>query len=1029
MTLSLTNSLAFLLGFGFAFVPSVGPFAAVLFFLASRWSFRRSDLLWALAALLFGLSLSPHQGLPGFAFGVLQIVGPWLVYRAFGRLRKAVGQPVNTRALSIGLLSGLALVVGLGWLNIGQFDPFTYKTLSQAIVWTSPPALYGHTVLILGAIIAILAQDARYRFLGLGVSALGILVSGSREAAIAWVFITLILILSRQAPSRRSRIAELVLLAFILSVAAGLGPFFGWGRLGFLLDIVPASDTRNLVQGSEIANGDWWDTTWVKLEPGLVTLDGRELTSYTVQKTGSESWRRLQQVIPILSSKVYTLSVWLRPEGEAQPGVQGWGQLGEDRRTFTLTSSLADGRWQASSSGPGRVLDHGVAATDGAWRRVYVTFIYEGAEPVLYWYLGLAPDQRETVGVPASFAGFQLEPGARPTPYRPGPATRGLSLGVARIPFWKSAWAGVQERPLFGWGEGAFPEYYRAAGPDQVKLQAIPAHVHNLFLQTLFERGVVGFAGLLLFILILLGEALRPRNLTLLAVLAAALFINLFDVTLFYGGVLYPLAAVIGWRSSRSTQASAHAETPTNLLLVRLVLAATDFAAAYLALLSAFVVGGFLGFADDPTSLTPASSVFYALLLWPVMAWREGLYPGYGITESQELRKQVVAVTYAGGILAVGTLLFSAELTLPPSVLLPMVLLSIILAPVGRALSKRLLHRLGLWGRSVIILGAGVVGRRVASALTKTPLDGLRPVAFFDDDPAKIGQRLADLPVRGTLEEAAPFAVREGIQHAIVAVSRASPELLTSILRTKGRAFSQVQFVPNLAGLPVFGVSVSSLDKLLALEVPNELASPLNRTVKRVFDLLAVTLGGVLISPFLALLALAVYLDDPGPIFFGHTRIGRDGRTFKAWKFRTMTRDAETVLGRYLNEHPNLCAEWLATQKLQDDPRITRVGKWLRKLSLDEFPQLWNVFKGEMSLVGPRPIVEEEVAKYDADFDLYKMVRPGMTGYWQVSGRSDTDYAYRVELDSFYVRNWSIWLDIVILLKTPQVVFGGEGAY
>lgn len=1028
MSASLTSGLTFLLGFGFAFVPSVGPFAAVLLFLAGRWTFRRADLLWGAAAALFAAALYHHQGVSGLAFGFLQVLGPWLVYRAFGRLRKVAPEPLEPQALAVGLLCGLAAVVALGWSQVGQFNPFAYKTLSQAIVWSSPPALYGHTVFVLGAIIAMLAPGTRERFLGLALSALGILVSGSREAAIAWVFVALVLLLRRRPGSRRGWLAETLLLAVMLVVAAGLGQLFGWGRTGFLLDIMPTSGSRNLVQGSEIALGDWWDTSWVEVAPGQVTLEGQTLTSYTVRKRGPESWRRLQQVIPIAAGRVYTLSVWLSSEGGARPGLQGWGQL-EDGRTFSLVSSWQGGRWHAAASGPGRVLGKGVAATEGAWTRVYVTFIYEGDTP-LYWYVGLAPDQRIGSGEAASFAGFQLEQGARPSAYVPGTATRGLSLGVARLPYWKAALRGVAERPWFGWGEGGFPEYYRAAGPNQVQLQAIPSHAHNLYLHTLFERGAVGFAGLLLLIFILLGSALRARDPALLALLAAVLFINFFDVTLLYGGVLYPLSAVIGWRGARALEpAAAQAESSANLMIVRLVLAASDFLMAYLALCAATWIASWLMPLDSPVWLSPSSSVFYALLLWPIMVWREGLYPGYGLFAPQELRRQMVAATYAGLILAVGTLLFSSELPLPRGVLVLTVLFAYLTLPLGRALGKRLLHRADLWGRPVVILGAGIIGQRVATALLRNPLDGLWPVAFFDDDPAKAGQTLAGLPVRGTLEQAASFAETHDIHHAIVAVTRAPPELLTSVLRTRGQAFRRVQFVPNLSGLPIFGVSVSSLDKLLALEVPNQLASPVNRFVKRALDLAAVSLGGLAISPVLLVLAAAVYLDSPGPVFFGHTRIGKGGRPFKAWKFRTMVPGAEAILESYLAQHPELRAEWAATQKLQNDPRVTRVGAWLRKFSLDELPQLWNVLKGEMSLVGPRPIVTSEIGKYADAFELYKMVRPGLTGYWQVSGRNDTDYAYRVELDSFYVRNWSVWLDIVILIKTPKAVLKGEGAY
>jgi lipopolysaccharide/colanic/teichoic acid biosynthesis glycosyltransferase len=139
--------------------------------------------------------------------------------------------------------------------------------------------------------------------------------------------------------------------------------------------------------------------------------------------------------------------------------------------------------------------------------------------------------------------------------------------------------------------------------------------------------------------------------------------------------------------------------------------------------------------------------------------------------------------------------------------------------------------------------------------------------------------------------------------------------------------------------------------------------------------------------------------------------------------------DAEQRLNDYLQGHPSLQAEWEQNHKLRDDPRVTRIGRFLRKTSLDELPQLWNVLRGEMSLTGPRPIVDEEVPKYEKDYELYRRIRPGMSGFWQVGGRSDIDYKERVAMDAYYVRNWSVWLDIIILVRTVKIVLFGRGAY
>jgi len=202
-----------------------------------------------------------------------------------------------------------------------------------------------------------------------------------------------------------------------------------------------------------------------------------------------------------------------------------------------------------------------------------------------------------------------------------------------------------------------------------------------------------------------------------------------------------------------------------------------------------------------------------------------------------------------------------------------------------------------------------------------------------------------------------------------------------------------------------------------------------SRLLKRVFDVMLVALLGLLALLPGVLIALAIVIDSRGPVFFAHWRVGSARRTFRLWKFRSMVRDADALLERYLRQHPERASEWERTHKLRDDPRVTRVGRFLRKTSLDELPQLWNVLCGDMSMVGPRPIVAAEAAKYGPAFGLYSQVLPGLTGLWQVSGRNDTHYSRLVELDCHYIRNWSAARDLEILIKTAGVIVRGRGAY
>ncbi len=209
----------------------------------------------------------------------------------------------------------------------------------------------------------------------------------------------------------------------------------------------------------------------------------------------------------------------------------------------------------------------------------------------------------------------------------------------------------------------------------------------------------------------------------------------------------------------------------------------------------------------------------------------------------------------------------------------------------------------------------------------------------------------------------------------------------------------------------------------------SSVARPIGGAAKRVFDLIFSSLAIVALLPLFAGCCLVVFAASPGPILFQHTRIGRGGREFSCLKFRTMAVDADQKLQEHLAGNPDARREWDASHKLRDDPRVTAFGQLMRRSSLDELPQLFNVLKGEMSLVGPRPIVAEEIPKYKEHFGLYTMARPGLTGLWQVSGRNNTTYAERVTYDVQYLRNWSLFRDIRIALATVSQVFDRSGAY
>ena len=416
------------------------------------------------------------------------------------------------------------------------------------------------------------------------------------------------------------------------------------------------------------------------------------------------------------------------------------------------------------------------------------------------------------------------------------------------------------------------------------------------------------------------------------------------------------------------------------------------------------------------------------LLLFVAANALVGLYPGIMLSPPEELKKitQSVSVTFL--TLAGGVFIVKQGPMYSRSIFLMAWLGSLILLTLFRFLLRRILFHWSLWGYPAVILGAGKTGLAIGEALARDRRLGLKTVAYLDDNEEKVGSVLCGVPVRGALSEARRLVDEYPDAVAIVAMPGVSPQKVVEVLQGPASEFRRLILIPDLFGASSLWVSAFDLNGILGLEVQQKLLDSGRQLIKRVMELIIVLGCTPLLLPLAGLIALLVRLDSPGPVFYRHARIGRGGKDITILKFRTMVSNADEVLEECLARNPALCAEWADNHKLTCDPRITRVGRWLRKTSLDELPQLWNVLLGDLSLVGPRPIVWDEVEKYQGGFDLYMKVRPGVTGLWQISGRSDTTYADRVRLDAYYVRNWSVWFDIYILLKTPGEVFRCRGA-
>ena len=420
--------------------------------------------------------------------------------------------------------------------------------------------------------------------------------------------------------------------------------------------------------------------------------------------------------------------------------------------------------------------------------------------------------------------------------------------------------------------------------------------------------------------------------------------------------------------------------------------------------------------------------------LWPILAlfWvaygAAGLYPAVGISPVDELRRICLSTTFTYLVLGAGVFLFREGETYSRGVFLMAWVLSVLGVLLGRLILRQVCARLPWWGYPVLILGAGRTGELVVRTLQNHPGFGLKPLAVLDDNP-EVYKEVSGIPILGPLSLAPIIARERDIHYAIVAMPGVRRERLLTILEQHASTFPHLLMIPDLFGVASLWVGTKDLGGMLGLEIQQRLLLPGPRMVKALLDVMLTLLVGILLLPVIITIAILVKLDSPGPIFYSQKRLGQEGTYFKAWKFRSMVQNADEVLEAHLAVDDELRQQWQADHKLRYDPRITRVGCFLRRTSLDELPQLWNVLRGEMSLVGPRPIVDEEISRYAEKYDLYTQVLPGLTGLWQVSGRNNVSYSERVNLDSYYVRNWSVWLDIYILLRTIWVVLIGEGAY
>jgi Undecaprenyl-phosphate galactose phosphotransferase WbaP len=401
-----------------------------------------------------------------------------------------------------------------------------------------------------------------------------------------------------------------------------------------------------------------------------------------------------------------------------------------------------------------------------------------------------------------------------------------------------------------------------------------------------------------------------------------------------------------------------------------------------------------------------------------------GLYPGFGRTAVEETQQIFYSMTLGYGVLGLAIYFQQASLELSRWAFFIGWAFGCLLNMVFRFAARNRFSLFGWWGTPVLVVGPVDLARDVIRKLLNSRRLGLRPVLVLDEAcPAAITQVL-QVPVVNSVAEVQEYLGHVSIKYAVFV----GQNIQDRILRWLGERFSSVFVVLEFSPLGSLWVKTMDLEGRLTLKTQYHLLDRKATITKRVFDLVVGLIMGLIFLPFMLIIALLIRLDSRGPIFFNQERMGRGGKTFRCYKFRTMQVGAESLLEDLLETDPVAGQEYQRYHKLSNDPRITRVGKLLRKFSLDELPQFWNIITGDLSLVGPRAYLPRECSDMGEYTSLILRISPGLTGWWQVMGRHSTTFDERLRLDEYYLSNWSLWLDLFIIIKTVWILISGKGA-
>ncbi len=404
-----------------------------------------------------------------------------------------------------------------------------------------------------------------------------------------------------------------------------------------------------------------------------------------------------------------------------------------------------------------------------------------------------------------------------------------------------------------------------------------------------------------------------------------------------------------------------------------------------------------------------------------VVFYAANLYPGILIAPQEEIKRFSLCTFFAFMGIAISINVETEDRWPIACALIVGLPFATVLLPVGREIARYVFGKHSWWGVPAVVYSKGTNANIIIDRLTKNPNYGYTPALIICDVPVYCND-YKGIPVFTPSEAIKETIEKLNIKVAIVCDYDKDIEQIQTYYRYMIR-IPKNQLATNIS------LHMRDFGGILGFSSTNYLTKKGALSLKRFIDILLCLAASPFVLALTLIIALIIKKTSPGPVFYGHKRIGKNHKEITCWKFRSMGIDAAEQLEHILATDPVRAAEWAKDRKFTDDPRVTPFGKILRKTSLDELPQLWNIFIGDMSFVGPRPVTEPELIRYGKYADYVLSVKPGLSGMWQISGRSDTGYEERITLDTYYIQNWSVWLDIWIIIKTVWVVFRGSGAY